>query len=309
VWTARSTNGRSFGALRKATIGAQVWHLNVEYIASRHEYWMAYNYPSTPKGVIYFATSSDGVAWRTYRNPVLTYTSGWDNSLYRTAFAYDPTTDVVRFWYSAHNASGAWRVGQTSLDAQAFLTQLSVRPWSVRAGNGTWILSPTRVKRGNLSGRLTQLAGTSIWVSKTEPFTDSFYLEWDMYDSLDTSAFNMVRVVDPADKRLGVGVWTGSSQTKYVFHDQNYRYVVTTKTRTSGWHKFATLVRNNGSITYYIDGQNVGSLTGQFTDASRVQVEGYPGGVTTYYVDDIRVRKWNVTEPRVSVGAEEPGPA
>ena len=146
-------------------------------------------------------------------------------------------------------------------------------------------------------------------MSKPEPFANSFYLEWDMYDSLDSTAFNMVRVVNPADKRLGVGVWTGSSPTHYVFHDQNYGCVVTAKARSGGWHKFVTLVRNDGSITYYIDGQNVGSLTGQFANASRVQVEGYYGGITTYYVDDVRVRKWNAAEPMVSIGAEEPSPA
>jgi hypothetical protein len=306
LWTARSTDGRSFGPLRQATFGARAWHTNVEYIPSRQEYWMAYNYPMSPKGVLWFATSSDGITWTTYRNPALTYTTGWDGNIYRSSFAYDPATNVIRFWYSAFDAAVTWHVGETSLDAQAFLTQLSVPPWSVRAGSGSWIVSDTHAKRGNLSGRLTQLGGTSIWVSKPEPFANSFYLEWDMYDSLDGSAFSMVRVVNPADKRLGVGVWTGSSRTKYVFHDQNYRYTVTTKARTGGWHKFGTLVRNDGSITYYIDGQSVGSLTGQFANASRVQVEGYYGGVTTYYVDDVRVRKWNPAEPTVTVGDEEP---
>lgn len=56
-----------------------------------------------------------------------------------------------------------------------------------------------------------------------------------------------------------------------------------------------------------MDGQSVGTLTGQFADAARVSVEGNSSGQTTYHVDDLRIRRWTGPEPITSVGAEETG--
>lgn len=306
--SARSSDGVTFGSLQPVGLGDQIWHVNVEYVPTKHEYWMLYDYPSSPLGVVRLARSVDGLTWTTYTNRALTYTNGWDASLYRSAFLYDPGTNLLRVWYSAHSSSAVWHVGQTSFDYDKFLAQLLTPPWTVRQGSGSWAVSAARVRRGNLSGRLVQLSTSSIWARKAAPLGNNFYLESDVYDDLDSTAFTMVRAVNPLDKRLGVGVWTGSSGSKYVFHDQNYRYVATTKARTVGWHKFGILIRSDASVTYYIDGQNVGSLTGQFNDASRIHVEGYYRAPTTYYVDDIRVRTWNAVAPRALVGAEQAQP-
>jgi phosphoketolase len=62
----------------------------------------------------------------------------------------------------------------------------------------------------------------------------------------------------------------------------------------------------DASVVFAIDGRTVGTLTGQFTNATQIQVEGYSGGTTTH-VDDLRVRRWTGPEPATSVGAEQTG--
>jgi hypothetical protein len=76
--------------------------------------------------------------------------------------------------------------------------------------------------------------------------------------------------------------------------------------RTEGWHKFGIRLQSNATAVFFIDGQQVGSLTGQFATAAEVSLDGYDTGTpstsTTYYVDDARVRKYASPEPSVTAG-------
>lgn len=305
IRTAQSSDGLTFGNSQAVSIGHSVWHLDVEYIPSKNEYWMLYNYPSTPNGIIRFARSTNRTSWTTYPNPALSYTSGWDSNLYRSSFTYDPSTNVIRVWYSAHSSGKIWRTGHTSADYNEFLNGLSAAGgWSREQGNGVWTTAASP-RRGSQSARLTQEAGVSLLLSKPAPLANNFYMETDIYDDMDTSAFKMARVTNSSDNRLGVGVWTGASTTHYAYHNKAYGYTVTSVPRTAGWHKFGVMIKANSSLTFFIDGQNVGTMSGQFNNVNQIQVEGYSGGLTSYYIDDIRVRKWNYPEPAAAVGAEE----
>jgi len=311
VRTASSGNGLQWGPSQAVNLGTQAWHIDVEYIPSKNEFWAVSNYPSIPHGILRFARSSDRVNWTSYATPALSYTTGWDQGLYRSTFIYNAFTDQISLWYSANNNGSplVWRTGYSSVAYSDLLNQLtSGGGWVREQGSGTWATSTTQVKRGALSAQLTQTTGTSLALSKPQPLPNNFYLESDIYDDLDTTAFKMLRSTNSADSRLGVGVWTGASANKYVFHNKAYAYTVTSVNRTAGWHKFGILLKADSSVAYFIDGQNVGTVSGQFANAAQIQVEGYTGGTTTYNIDDIRVRKWANPDVAVTVGAEEARP-
>jgi len=146
-----------------------------------------------------------------------------------------------------------------------------------------------------------------MMVTRPLPLSNGFYQEWDMYDDNDQTAFKVVRVGNAAGQRIGVGVYTGSSTTNYAYHNAAYAYTATTVARSVGWHKFGTLLTANGSATFYIDGQAVGTVTAQFSNATVSSVEGYgnSGFTTTYYVDDLRIRGTCGAEATATVGIEE----
>ena len=89
--------------------GYVVWHLEVKSVPSKQEYWMLLAaYPAGKNcgsTVLFFAKSIDGVNWTTYSHATLGVGSGWDSgAIYRSAFVYDSTQDLLKVWYSA------WRV-------------------------------------------------------------------------------------------------------------------------------------------------------------------------------------------------------
>jgi hypothetical protein len=85
--------------------GASVWHIDVQWIPSREEYWALYNVktPGTCATLLlYLATSPDGVNWQTYPSPLLVagVIPEFNDIVYRSTFAYNPVNDRIRFWYS-----------------------------------------------------------------------------------------------------------------------------------------------------------------------------------------------------------------
>lgn len=315
VRVCQSSDGRNWGPLQEVNLPVdQVWHLDVRYIPSKGEYWMVYNYPRDPPppGVIRFARSRDGVNWTRYpptNNALSPRAGAWDSSLYRSTFVYDSDTDRVRVWYAGRSEQDVWHTGYTEENYSRFVDQLSgTGGWTLKQGSGTWTASSEQARRGSYSGKLVQQPGANMVLSKRQRLPNGFYQEWDLYDDLDGSAFKMVRSVNASDEKVGVGVWTGSSASNYVYHDKAYGYTVTAVPRTRGWHKFGLLLKPDASVRFFVDGREVGGVNGQFADANQVQIEGYAPGPTTFYVDDIRVRRWTSPEPTVSVGVEEQRP-
>lgn len=82
-----------------------VWHIDVQWIPSRGEFWAMYNVKtagSCATPALFLATSPDGKTWTTYPSPVLargTFAKFAD-IVYRSTFAYDSAADAVRIWYS-----------------------------------------------------------------------------------------------------------------------------------------------------------------------------------------------------------------
>ncbi len=103
-----STDGVAWSAPEPVSLtqpGFKPWHIDVQWIASRNEYWALYNVKtpescSTP--ALYLATSPDGVVWTTYPSPVLARGEipRFNDIVYRSSFRYRPETDVVSFYYS-----------------------------------------------------------------------------------------------------------------------------------------------------------------------------------------------------------------
>ena len=60
---------------------------------------------------LYFATSADGLTWRTYQSPVLRRGAipEFADIVYRATFAYEEKRDVVSIWHSgARSTSGVY---------------------------------------------------------------------------------------------------------------------------------------------------------------------------------------------------------
>lgn len=95
--------------------GGSPWHLDVEWIASRGQFWALYPLKA-PGGcttaAVYLATSPDGVLWDTYSAPVLSRGAlpELQDVVYRSTLEYDAQFDVVTLWYSgARYDGGAYR--------------------------------------------------------------------------------------------------------------------------------------------------------------------------------------------------------
>jgi hypothetical protein len=94
-----------------------VWHIDVQWIPDREEFWALYNVKgagSCNTQLLFLATSPDGVRWKTYPSPVLRIGAirEFSDIVYRSTFAYNARTDNIRFWFSGagHDARGfVWR--------------------------------------------------------------------------------------------------------------------------------------------------------------------------------------------------------
>ncbi len=89
------------------------WHIEVQWIPSRDEFWALYNAKlagSCTTPALFLATSPDGVHWTVLSQPVLVKgrIPQFQDIVYRSTMAYEPATDAVTFWYSGarHEASG-----------------------------------------------------------------------------------------------------------------------------------------------------------------------------------------------------------
>jgi hypothetical protein len=86
--------------------GLNIWHLEVQWIPSRHEYWALYNVYAPPSTCVtpqlYLARSSDGVTWETFPSPLLSAGAipEFQNVVYRSTFEIHPAQHAVTFWFS-----------------------------------------------------------------------------------------------------------------------------------------------------------------------------------------------------------------
>lgn len=130
----RSTNGVDWSspeAVALAQPGFSPWHIDVQWIAGRNEYWALYNVKtagSCTTSAVYLATSTDAVHWTTYPSPVLARgaITEFRDVVYRSSFAYEPSSDAITLWYSGARFDGAnyiWHSAvQRRLRADLFAT-------------------------------------------------------------------------------------------------------------------------------------------------------------------------------------------
>jgi hypothetical protein len=100
------------------------WHIDVQWIPSRGEFWAVYNskLPQTcTTPVVSIASSTDGVTWRVADKPVITKgrVPELQDIVYRTTLAYDPATDVITFWYSGARYDGSRYVWGAAVERRA----------------------------------------------------------------------------------------------------------------------------------------------------------------------------------------------
>jgi hypothetical protein len=147
----RSADGVTWSAPITVSLsqpGVFAWHLEVQWIAPRNEYWAMYNGKtagSCTTDALYVATSADGVNWRTFRSPVLRRGAipEFADVVYRSTFAYDAGRDLVSLWYSGARSTSRgyeWRAAferrraselfesVARIDAAAFLVPTSAPP-------------------------------------------------------------------------------------------------------------------------------------------------------------------------------------
>lgn len=140
----RSADGLKWGAPTAVSLAQGnlfAWHLDVRWIPKLGQYWALY--PVKHAGdcntaEVYLATSTDGVQWTTYPNPVLR--SGaipeFRDVVYRSSFEFHPTSDAVSFYFSGAVWNGStnqftWSAATQRLDRSQLFDALT-RPADLR---------------------------------------------------------------------------------------------------------------------------------------------------------------------------------
>jgi hypothetical protein len=93
--------------------GLYPWHVEVQWIPSRAEFWALYNAKqpgSCTTPALFLATSSDGMSFVPNRRPVVVKGAhaAFQDIVYRSTFAYDPVEDDLRLWVSGARFDRKW---------------------------------------------------------------------------------------------------------------------------------------------------------------------------------------------------------
>jgi hypothetical protein len=110
------------------------WHLDVEWIPARNEYWAVY--PIKTAGdcttrALYLATSPDGISWHTYPSPLRSrgVIPEMMDVVYRSSIDHDPASDMVSLWYSGASYDGSayvWHLARERLPLPAMFARVSL---------------------------------------------------------------------------------------------------------------------------------------------------------------------------------------
>lgn len=132
----QSTDGVRWSAPQPVLLdqpGGFAWHLDVEWIPSRSEFWAVY--PLKTAGdcttrALYFATSTDGRRWETHPTPLLSrgVIPELMDVVYRSTIEYDASSETVEVWYSGARYNGSayvWRLARERLSLSALLGRVS----------------------------------------------------------------------------------------------------------------------------------------------------------------------------------------
>jgi hypothetical protein len=101
--------------------GLMPWHIDVQWIPSRSEFWAVYNAKDDSNcgtTALYFATSPDGVHWTTRATPILVAgaVAELNDIVYRTTFDFDASAGQITFWYSGARRGGRGMIWSTMVE-------------------------------------------------------------------------------------------------------------------------------------------------------------------------------------------------
>jgi hypothetical protein len=132
----RSSDGISWSSpvttdLAEPTVFA--WHIDVEWIAAKQEFWAIYNVKipgSCTTSELHFARSTDGLHWVMEPGPVLMRGAipAFGDIVYRASLLYDASTDNITLWYSGaryQNGRYDWRIATERLSASSFFGRIA----------------------------------------------------------------------------------------------------------------------------------------------------------------------------------------
>ncbi len=121
------------------------WHIDVEWIPSREEYWAVYPIKQAGSCVtdrLGFATSADGVHWRSYPSPLLLKGANDElrDIIYRSSIDYDAATGIVSLWYSGATYTGgipqfSWHLAWERMSMSALFARVNVPAWEAARVN------------------------------------------------------------------------------------------------------------------------------------------------------------------------------
>ncbi len=117
-------------ALDLAQPGQSIWHIDVQWIPARAEYWALYNTYATGTScattALYLARSPDGLHWTTYPSPIARagMISAFKTLVYRSTFMTNPKATQVTLWISGAeftNNAYIWRTASVTTPVTGLL--------------------------------------------------------------------------------------------------------------------------------------------------------------------------------------------
>lgn len=153
-----SSDGLGWGAPYAVDLvqpGQTIWHIDVQWIPARSEYWALYNtYPNgwtCLTNSLYLARSADGKRWTTYPSPVATagVIPAFKHLIYRSTFMTNPKATRVKLWMSgaaySQNTGYVWQTATVTTLVSDLLAIASSSAAGLRvAPFYSWLPPPER---------------------------------------------------------------------------------------------------------------------------------------------------------------------
>jgi hypothetical protein len=104
--------------------GENIWHIDVQWVPARAEYWAIYNTfaigSNCSTDALWIARSPDGVNWTTYPSPIARagVISAFSQIIYRSTFLMNPMATQISLWMSGAayvNSTYAWNTAKVSV--------------------------------------------------------------------------------------------------------------------------------------------------------------------------------------------------
>ena len=132
--------------------GQAIWHIDVQWVPARAEYWAMYNTyaigTSCATDALYLARSPDGVRWTVYPSPIARagLITAFKDLIYKSTFMVDPKATRVTLWMSGasyiFNVGYDWRTATVATSVDNLLAIAGVPPAGLQASPFRGFLPP-----------------------------------------------------------------------------------------------------------------------------------------------------------------------